>query len=166
MGFFSDLFDMTPNRTVAHQIQEYCSRVSLNNKESELIKNSNINEQQYIWLRNTYNYCVFRGFIKVFSDQRPNTYWSITQSYLDRISHETFYSSWRVALFKDLNVPLPTTYGLWEHYFDDFCSHIEDKLNAKLPSHVKDQLMVLASNHQNDIVEIVKSKERKLNELL
>lgn len=109
---------------------------------------------------------MFRGFIKVFSDQRPNTYWSITQSYLDRISHETFYSSWRLALFKDLNVPLPTTYGFWEHYFDDFCSHIEDKLNTKLPSHIRDQLMVLVSDHQRDIVELIKSKERKLNELL
>lgn len=166
MGFFSDLIDLTPNRTVAHEIKEYCSSTSLNDKESELIKNSKINEQQYMWLRNSINYCVFRCFIQAMNDRHPNTYWKITQSVLDEISHEVFYSQWRVSLFQELNVPLPGTYGFWEDYFDGFCSNIEDKAKEKMPTHIKEQLRLLANEHQAEIVKIIKARANKLNKPL
>lgn len=166
MGFFSDLIDLTPNRTVAQEIKEYCSSTSLNDKESELIKNSKINEQQYIWLRNSINYCVFRCFIKVMNDRHPNTYWMITQSALDEISHEVFFSQWRVSLFQELNVPLPGTYGFWEDYFDGFFSNIENKAKEKIPTHIKEQLRLLANEHQAEIVKIIKARANKLNKPL
>jgi len=163
MGFFSDLIDLTPNRTVANEIKEYCSRTFLNEKEIELIKNSKINEQQYIWLRNSINYCVFRCFIKAMDSRYPNTYWGITQPALDDISHEVFYSQWRVSLFQELNVPLPGTHGVWEDYFDGFCSRIEDKSKEKMPDYIKEQLRLLGNEHQIEIVKIIKEKAGKLS---
>jgi hypothetical protein len=93
----------------------------------------------------------------------PNTYWSITQSVLDEISHEVFYSQWRVSMFQELNVPLPGTYGLWEHYFDDLCSRIEQKSKERMPDYIREQLRALANEHQAEIVKMVKANANKLN---
>lgn len=163
MGFFSDLIDLTPNRTVAHEIKDYCSNTLLNAKEIELIRNSNINEQQFIWLRNSRNYCVFRAFINSMNNRYPNTYWKITQPILDTISSEVFYSKWRVSLFEELDVPLPSTYGLWEHYFDEFCSRIENKSKVKLPDYVIEQLKELTNEYQAEIARMIKARINKLN---
>ncbi len=163
MGFFSNLIDLAPNRTVALEIKNYCSRTSLNAKESELLKNSKIDEQQYIWLRNSCNYCVFTCLIKVMRDKYPNTYWSITQSVLDDYAHEEFYSQWRISLFRDLNVPTPGTSGLWDDYFDDVCARIEKKLGKQIPNYIKEQLKVITNEHQLEIVGIIKASASKLN---
>ena len=166
MGFFSDLVDVAPHRTVAFEIKDYCSSTSLNDKEQELVRNNGINEQQLIWLRNSYNFCVFQAFFVVMNEKYPNSYFSITKSFLDGIITDVFYSKYAIAMFEELDVPLPSSYGLWNDYFDDYCERIERNNTLDLAAHIKYQLQGLTNGYQNEIAEFIKERTNKLKKPL
>ena len=166
MGFFSDLVDLTPHRTVAHEIKEYCARTSLSNAENNLLSECQFNEKQYIWLRNSYNYCVFQALFVALNSDFPNSYFNITKSTLDSIIHDVFHTKYAVEMLEELDVPLPSTYGLWSDYFGAFCERLERKNKIVLTASAKYQLEGLTNGYQSEIVEFINQRTNKLKKPL
>lgn len=166
MGFFKDILDATPNRTVALEIKDYCSNVRLSDREEKLSEEHGINRQQLIWLRNSYNFCVFQAFLTAMIDKYPNSYFSITQSFLNGIITDVFYSKAAIAMLDELNVPLPSSYGLWSDYFNDYCERIEIHNNLNLNGQAKLQMEQLTTAYQNEVAEFIKKRESKLKKPL
>ena len=140
MGFFSDLVDMSPNRTVAQEIMDYCTSTTLNDREFNLVNSNSLDEQQFIWLRNSYNFSVFQAFLVTMIGNYPNSYFHITKSYLDEIIADVFYTNSAVERLEELGAPFPSSYGFWNDYFEDYLNRIQDRNNIDISTHLKEQL--------------------------
>lgn len=150
MGFFSDLFEVAPYRTVGQKAYDYCINSSLSRSELNIVCRHKFDKDKYVNIRNICQIKMFTGLFQALDSKRPNA------SY--RLAHGHFQQ-----LYWDDYMESIGGWAMWENQQEEFCLKVTGmeffELNPVDQKEISDQI----AEYQAGVINFFKEYEHKLS---
>jgi hypothetical protein len=153
MGFFSDIFDVAPHKTIGQKAYDYCVSSSLSEKELEIIYYYKANKERYIKIRNVGQISAFIATFQFLDTEYPKSRYGITYDHFQQLYWDYYHNSGE-----------PTGWALWENQLEDFSLKIAGINFLELSQSEQNNFQYLINEYQDNITRFFKKHQRNLSE--
>ena len=164
MGFFSDLLDLAPHRTVGLKAKEYCINSSISERELHIIRKHGFDEKKFIQKRNSYHMKMFAELFHVLHAQNPNASFQIADASFQmhvRDYWDSFSDSEKNNI--EFSVSDWGNRAAWIDLIDSFYTSVSGHDLCELSADDQTQFRELITGYQSGIIGFFKEHARKLN---
>ncbi|PKH00894.1 hypothetical protein [Paraglaciecola sp. MB-3u-78] len=153
MGFFSDLIDVTPHRTIGQKAKEYCINSLMTDNETRLIDKYNIDKEKYIKVRNVCQISMFIAMFQLLESENPKARFGIANTHFQQLYWDYYHNSGE-----------QTGYAMWDSQLEDFCFNVTGQNFSELSLFEQNEFREIVDNYQSGVIDFFKKHNRKLSE--
>lgn len=153
MRFFSDLFDLTPHRTIAEKAKNFCINSELTYFEQNFIRRNQLDKEEFIRLRNLYNIKMFIGLFQIIEEKLPDSRCGITNTAFQQLYWDYYFGSGE-----------DNGWLMWENSADKFGESVLGSQYHLLSNNVHLDFQELANRYSNAAIAFFQEHNAKLAE--